>query len=525
MSKLKSVKIRMYRGILGDCFLLQTTVVKDGNEEVRKILIDCGVLQNVPSGANLVDILDKKIVDQVGALKLAEVVEGRQQISNIVDDLINTVGNRIDLLILTHEHFDHLCGFAVKRNAFLDKNLEIGELWLAWTEDPNDDQAKELQARFNRGRDALVSAVQFTGPLGVDTPPRLKSVLSLAAFAGIADETNSSEEEKPSGRMTTGAIIQMMKDKVGASCTRYLSPGQVINMDPFGLRAYVLGPPKDEKLLKKDSPSSQNSEVYLTRVDAVAAVESTLAAQKELQQPAGAPVSVKDGTPFARPHHSSFKSGEAPSEAYPKGSVRALYTDPGESWRTIDDEWMGSVEALALKMDSDTNNTSLALAFALPDQQVLLFPGDAQVGNWLSWNNQIYPRMPTQDIAPVTAEELLRRVTFYKAGHHGSHNATLKELGLKRMTDPRLTAAIPVVEAVAAIQGKGRFEAGAGWKMPYGKMYDDLQKSTKGRIIRGDGIVEEEANAFQTNPTDPENPVTVTHEPQGLWAELLFQLE
>ncbi|CDM61818.1 MULTISPECIES: hypothetical protein [Rhizobium] len=525
MSKLKSLKIRMYRGILGDCFLLQTTVVDEGNEEVRKILIDCGVLQNIPSGEELIRKLAREVVQEVGILKLQEIVAGPERISAVVDDLIETVGSRIDLLILTHEHFDHLCGFAVKKDVFLDKNLEIGELWLAWTEDPNDEQAKTLQARFNKGRQALISAVKLTETLGADTPARLQSVASLAAFAGPGDQPNASDEEKASGRMSTGAIIQMMKNKVGAAKTRYLEPGEVIDLKAFGLIAYVLGPPRDETLLKKDSPSSQNSEVYLMRLDAVAAVESSLASQLALQKDADAPASTNDGTPFARPHQRPFKS-QVTAEAYgPETFARALYADPAESWRTIDDEWLGAAEALALKMDSDTNNTSLALAFALPDEQVLLFPGDAQVGNWLSWNNQTYPHTAAKGITPTTAEELLNRVTFYKVGHHGSHNATLKTLGLARMIDPRLTAAIPVVEAVAAIQGKGRSEPGAGWKMPYGKMYDDLQKRTKGRILRGDGDIETETLAFQSNPTHPERPVTVTYEASGLWTELHLPLE
>ena len=40
----------------------------------------------------------------------------------------------------------------------------------------------------------------------------------------------------------------------------------------------------------------------------------------------------------------------------------------------------------------ETNNTSLALAFELIEKgrvgKVLLFPADAQVGNWLSWHGE-----------------------------------------------------------------------------------------------------------------------------------------
>jgi len=36
-----TVSVRMYRGILGDCFLLRH---EEQGEEVKYILIDCGVL-------------------------------------------------------------------------------------------------------------------------------------------------------------------------------------------------------------------------------------------------------------------------------------------------------------------------------------------------------------------------------------------------------------------------------------------------------------------------------------------------
>jgi len=138
-----------------------------------------------------------------------------------------------------------------------------------------------------------------------------------------------------------------------------------------------------------------------------------------------------------------------------KAALRKLYKDKAAAYRRIDSEWTASAESLALKMDFDTNNTSLALAFELPDDQVLLFPGDAQVGNWLSWRDQTYAPEVADGRVPVTIDDLLRRVTFYKVGHHASHNATLRQFGFEKMTDPRLTAAIPVAEAVAAIQGPG----------------------------------------------------------------------
>jgi hypothetical protein len=43
----------------------------------------------------------------------------------------------------------------------------------------------------------------------------------------------------------------------------------------------------------------------------------------------------------------------------------------------------------------------------------------------------------------MTGPDLLKRAIFYKVGHHGSHNATLKEKGLEEMERLRV-AMIPV---------------------------------------------------------------------------------
>jgi hypothetical protein len=93
------------------------------------------------------------------------------------------------------------------------------------------------------------------------------------------------------------------------------------------------------------------------------------------------------------------------------------------------------------------------------------------------------------------------------------------------MNDRRLIAAIPVVEAVAAIQGRGTLTARAGWKMPYGNLYEDLKTRTQKRIIRGDGDVEQEKKAFERNPTDIERSVQLTYGPNDLWAQLSFSLD
>jgi hypothetical protein len=95
------------------------------------------------------------------------------------------------------------------------------------------------------------------------------------------------------------------------------------------------------------------------------------------------------------------------------GFKYALDKTSGPEWRRIDSDWLESAGSLALYLDGDINNTSLVLAIELGQAgKVLLFPGDAQYGNWLSWAR-------TQ-----RGIDLLKRTVFYKVGHHGSHNAT-----------------------------------------------------------------------------------------------------
>jgi hypothetical protein len=155
-----------------------------------------------------------------------------------------------------------------------------------------------------------------------------------------------------------------------------------------------------------------------------------------------------------------------------------------QDYRRIDDMLEVEQSSLALKMDNNTNNTSLVLAFDLSpggdEGPVLLFAADAQVGNWQSWENVKYSDKRTGEKKDVTTAQLLARAQLYKVGHHGSHNATLKAKGLEMMTHPKLVALIPTVEDIALRQGR------KGWQMPNPETYKGLIRQTNGRILRGD---------------------------------------
>jgi hypothetical protein len=171
-----------------------------------------------------------------------------------------------------------------------------------------------------------------------------------------------------------------------------------------------------------------------------------------------------------------------PKDRTPYAAFFAQYFERDNEWRKIDFDWLGTAADLALQLDSDTNNTSLALAIALIESgEVLLFPGDAQVGNWQSWKDLSWcVKTESKPDRVVRTADLLTRTVFYKVGHHASYNATLKKYGLELMTSPDLVAAIPVDEKFA------RERKPKPWDMPASALYQRLLEKTKGRVLRSD---------------------------------------
>ncbi len=144
----------------------------------------------------------------------------------------------------------------------------------------------------------------------------------------------------------------------------------------------------------------------------------------------------------------------------------------------LETEWLNIAGRLAIHLDNGINNTSLAMAIELVDSgKVLLFPADAQIGNWLSWKNHAWEIRDHNKAREIKVADLLARTVFYKVGHHGSHNATMKEEGLEKMTSEKLVAMVPVNREAAKNKG---------WNMPYDKLFKALVEKTHNRIIMAD---------------------------------------
>jgi len=413
----------MYRQGLGDCFLLTCS---DGNDESH-LLIDCGVLKGTG--------------------------DAEQRMQDVAQSVHDTTNGKLDRLVVTHEHWDHLSGFLQAGTIF--DTFEVGEVWLAWTEDPQDELANELRKRKQKRLNGIVAAAKLADrndtPAARRTTAQLESLLNFHGDLGLA------------GTKTTGKALEWVKARQAP--VNYLRPGdQLFDLAGLpGIRLYVLGPPHDSRLIKRSDPSKKHPEVY-----ELAAAEGShqgfLAAAEAL---------AEDQKPGGQPFDGFFRVDE--SEARNENELWKKYYAKGRSWRRVDDDWLGYAGQLALQLDSDTNNTSLVLALELSSGgDVLLFPGDAQVGNWLSWESLEWQIPEGAATRTVKSDDLLARTVLYKVGHHGSHNATLREKGLELMASGELAAMIPVNRVTAKKMD---------WLMPFPALLTRLVEKTHGRVM------------------------------------------
>jgi hypothetical protein len=257
---------------------------------------------------------------------------------------------------------------------------------------------------------------------------------------------------------------------LGSKKPKYLRPGTVLDLpglNPGTVRAYVLGPPRDESMLRRKTPREGESYDHALAFNTMAA-NRTLGA---IEAHSGSVSGEEAQYPFSDVLKIRGNDGSAALKA-----LRKSYGRRDAAWRAIDHDWLEQAASMALFLDSFTNNSSLVLAIELvASGKVLLFAADAQTGNWLSWGDIKWKGQT------VSLDELLARTVLYKVGHHGSHNATLVA-ALEKMNHPELIGLIPVHKKDPNIAKAN------GWKMPARNLLRRLREKAANRILQMDGI-------------------------------------
>ncbi len=475
------VTIRIYRIGHGDCHLLAFP----GDQKPVYVLIDCGYKPGSPG-------------------KLKRPTSAKE----ICADIRAATGGHIDVAIITHEHQDHVNG--ISEGNF--EGITIGEAWFAWTEDPKDDLAKNLRKKY---KDKLLGLLTARNRLAADKPDAVKKIDDFLAFelGGEDEDFNAAAATAMFGAAAEAGgsmnkkSMKLFKDRA-ADGVQFLYPHKDIYTLPGAkkVRVFSLGPPRDNELLTTLDPEGREEFVNLALGAAPARDFFAMAAAGENTSPfasryclaqEAAPSDADYGAFFTyRYGAAGIASGPVPGEDAPDDEVHG-----NPPWRRIDNEWLLSAEQLALDMNDYTNNSSLVLAFEIgKGGKVLLFPADAQRGNWLSWSKGDWKDGKRK----VTAKDLLARTVFYKVGHHGSHNATLNGkanddyANLTWMAEGaharEFTAMITAVRAWAETQ--------KGWDHPLKAIKDALLKKAFGRVFQTDTELEDMKKSDESSKVD-----------------------
>jgi beta-lactamase superfamily II metal-dependent hydrolase len=288
------IRLRAYAVGFGDAMVL--TARRDDRQ--WRMLVDCGVHSSGTNPAHSID----EVIDDI----LAEAAR---------DDGCP----HFDVIAASHRHRDHVSGFTDPRW----RDVSVGEVWLPWSEHPDDREAVEIR----RAHDAL--ALRLTMAFGADELGFSLSMNSLSNARAMDTLLNG----------FPGATARFVAVDGGARREPLPFPGAAV---------WMLGPTRRPEELRRKTPPADERWF----------AEGVVSTRQE-------------GSPF---DPSSRIELERFAQLYPH-----LDTDPKSLARVT----LPAGDALEAAgwLDRALNNTSLFFVVEIEGIGVL-FPGDAQWGAW-----------------------------------------------------------------------------------------------------------------------------------------------
>jgi hypothetical protein len=328
----------------GDCFLLRFVY----ENENRHVLIDFGTMRR-PDGAS--KTLENDVADEIASL----------------------TGGKLEILIATHRHQDHISGFTTKESGkgsgdkIRDLNPQL--VMQPWTEDPQVAKSATGPRAFQASLANMSSVAEGAHAFATGKGYRLNEKWRGLSTIGMDNISNKSAVEN---------LIDM--GKRGAYEPLFLKAEDEIDISELlpGVSVTVMGPPSvDQWPEVRKQAENYRGQYWLKR-----AGMSNGADQPGVSDP-----------------------------LFPKHVVEDIPTYAGWVASRARDAQAESLYGIVRALDNAMNNTSLILLFEAGGKK-MLFPGDAQGENWAYALTQ-----------PKWVEKL-KDVDLYKVGHHGSRNAT-----------------------------------------------------------------------------------------------------
>lgn len=361
--------IRLYDVGLGDCIYVRIPGKTGKKEDAFHMLIDCGTWSE-----------EKLLAASIAQLEteLPAAANGRK---------------RLDLVVVTHEHKDHIAGF--DPNVFA--NIDVGAVWMNCAMDPKHPQAKKTR----KLRRLAETAMRGLAALGPSLGPRANELLSVFQINNA------------------GAMQALRKTLLKGGEPTYVHAGQT--NETHGIKLH-------KAKIHVLSPELDFDRFYLG-----------VTAQRTLKGVLGAAdLDTEEDTEGAaddRPEETAVTPDTVVEPPLPRNISPAAF-------RALRARMQSNALAFA-EMDGKLKNNSSVVLLLEWNQKRLLFVGDAE------WHGAFKDGKMNGawNVMWSQRKDLLGKpVDFLKIGHHGSENSTPWDMGEGKATEASaiLDAILPV---------------------------------------------------------------------------------
>ncbi len=431
--------VRVYDVGFGDCIYVG---IPDSGR-MFNMLIDCGNLKGTAG------ILQKAVTDVRSLLR----ADGAKE--------------RLDLLVVTHPHKDHLSGF----DPSWFKDLDVGQIWLSafMNEDhPQAQKSRRLQTLSMQTAEALMAEAQTLGLSATDQAMLNLNISNPRALdalrnpPGVAGETIAPQaprlyvsRDKFDGLDEPGFKKADLSLEQGAMCWRgFQEPGTVLRVlaPEWDIDGCYLGKTADQHLALLAPPAGAGAD----------------AGTPDSAGPSGQPTNIS-------------------SSDFRRLCTRLLYSS------------MAFIEM----DDKLRNNTSVVLLLEWRGRR-LLFTGDAEweggTGNG-SWDIMLQK--------DETFGHLAKPLDFLKVGHHGSVNGSpfAKDAGTNQPILDRFLPATTQGAAKVVVSTDVNANFGKENPVPYPPLLVELGRRAANMHLYGGVIKEGQPQRTDLEEYDPKLPI------------------
>ena len=402
-----ALSIRMYHVGFGDCFLLTFHY----SSVDRHLLLDFGSTRT-----------------------------GKVYMTEVANDIRLQTNGKLDAVLVTHRHKDHLSGFAKhddpsKSSGDVIASLNPELVSLTWTEDP--ELAEDAAAPSDNINLAFINSLA-----SMENLARRLEILAQEAKKKRRFGFSSEAEVLADINIPNKPALQTLLSLTGQDDTEFLHYKSRTKLNRMfrGVKFHILGPPTVEQSSRVKRQRARDNEEYWHIADYWRIMDNSFAAIGDAAE-----------IPFAKKHIRKRKP-------------------PYANWFVERMQHVQSNDLLQISrvMDNAINNSSIILLIEVGGKK-LLFPGDAQIESW-----DFVLNGPDKE----KNRALLADVDLYKVGHHGSLNGTPKTLWKlfeKRKDHAGTKNLVSLLSSRIDIHGKKN----RGTEVPRAKLVDALKTGSR----------------------------------------------